>query len=73
VQFAVTDTGTGMSESVLEKVFDSFYTTKQTGMGMGLAISHGIIKRHQGKLCAKSGTPHGSVFWFTLPLEKPLF
>lgn len=73
LQFAVTDTGTGMSETVLEKVFDSFYTTKQTGMGMGLAISHGIIKRHQGKLCAKSDSPHGSMFWFTLPLEKPSF
>lgn len=72
LRFAITDTGTGMSETVLEKVFDSFYTTKQTGMGMGLAISHGIIKRHRGRLCAKSDTPYGSEFWFTLPVEKPL-
>lgn len=72
LRFAVADTGTGMSETVLEKVFESFYTTKQTGMGMGLAISHGIIKRHQGTLCAASRGAEGSEFWFTLPLEKPL-
>lgn len=70
LRFAVTDSGSGMSAEVLERVFDSFYTTKQGGMGMGLAISHGIITRHQGKLSASNATPYGSVFWFTLPTEE---
>lgn len=68
--FSVADSGTGMSDAVLEKVFDSFYTTKATGMGMGLAISQGIIKRHQGRLTARRAAPHGSLFQFTLPVEQ---
>jgi len=51
-------------------VFEPFYTTKESGMGMGLSISRSIIEAHGGKLRARRRTPHGSVFSFTIPLRR---
>jgi signal transduction histidine kinase len=48
-------------------LFDTFYTTKPEGMGMGLAISRSIIEAHGGRLWATADEPHGAVFQFTLP------
>ncbi|NIF00378.1 AAA family ATPase [Pantoea sp. Acro-805] len=70
IRLEVTDNGTGMSEQVIGKIFDSFYTTKSEGMGMGLTISHEIIKRHGGELHAENRREGGSRFWFTLPVER---
>ncbi len=67
ITFAIADTGTGMSEDVRARVFESFYTTKKQGMGMGLAISHSIIESHRGQMAAAQRHPHGSCFSFTLP------
>jgi predicted ATPase/signal transduction histidine kinase len=67
--FEVRDTGTGLSEEVQHRLFDSFYTTKKEGMGMGLTICSEIIKKHAGELKAKNRPGSGSVFWFTLPAE----
>lgn len=64
----IADTGSGMSADVQARLFESFYTTKAQGMGMGLTISYAIIERHKGKLTAKSRRPFGSVFAFTLPV-----
>lgn len=69
VRFEVSDTGTGLSEEVFEKIFDSFYTTKAQGMGMGLTISAEIIRKHGGELKAENRKGGGSTFWFTLPVE----
>jgi len=69
IRLDVTDNGTGLSDQVIGKIFDSFYTTKSEGMGMGLTISHEIIKRHGGGLYAENRPEGGSRFWFTLPLE----
>ncbi|WP_428944420.1 trifunctional serine/threonine-protein kinase/ATP-binding protein/sensor histidine kinase [Pantoea sp. FN060301] len=69
VRFEVADNGTGLSEDVIGKIFDSFYTTKAEGMGMGLTISDDIIKRHGGTLSACNRKSGGSLFWFTLPVE----
>lgn len=63
---AVRDTGEGLDEADLERVFDAFYTTKQEGMGMGLAISRTIIESHGGRLWATPTSPKGAVFQFTL-------
>ncbi len=68
LRFEVLDSGCGLPDGVLERIFESFYTTKKSGMGMGLTISKGIIKKHCGELGAENRTEGGSRFWFTLPL-----
>jgi signal transduction histidine kinase len=57
-----------LPDGVRERIFESFYTTKKSGMGMGLTISKGIIKKHCGELGAENRAEGGSRFWFTLPL-----
>jgi signal transduction histidine kinase len=64
----VADSGIGLDPRNRDRIFDSFFTTKPEGMGMGLAISNTIIQAHHGQLWAESGTPFGAVFGFTLPL-----
>ncbi|HYV82865.1 MAG TPA: ATP-binding protein, partial [Pyrinomonadaceae bacterium] len=66
VTIAVRDSGEGLDSANLERVFDAFYTTKPTGMGMGLAISRTIIESHGGRLWATANSPKGAVFQFTL-------
>ncbi len=51
---------------MFERVFDAFYTTKQTGLGVGLSICRSIIETHRGRLWAGATEPRGSVFQFTL-------
>lgn len=65
---SVTDNGTGMSEDNLRRVFDPFFTTSNIGegVGMGLSISHTIIKNHNGNLSAESVLGEGSRFFFDL-------
>jgi PAS domain S-box-containing protein len=64
----IADTGSGIEPERLEQIFDSFYSTKAQGMGMGLTISASIIERHCGKLSARRREPYGTVFAFALPL-----
>ncbi len=52
--------------ATLEHIFGAFYTTKPNSMGMGLSISHSIIKAHGGRLWAEANVPHGAIFQFTL-------
>jgi PAS domain S-box-containing protein len=67
VLVAVRDSGPGLDPSHLEHVFDAFYTTKSSGMGMGLSICRSIIDAHGGRLWAEANEPRGAVFQFTLP------
>ena len=67
VLVAVRDSGPGIDPSHLERVFDTFYTTKSSGMGMGLSICRSIIEAHRGRLWAEANEPRGAVFRFTLP------
>ena len=67
VHVAVCDTGPGIDSAHLERVFESFYTTKSSGIGMGLAICRSIIHAHGGRLWADANQPRGAVFHFTLP------
>ncbi len=63
VTVLVTDTGIGMSPEVTSKVFDPFFTTKGVeGMGLGLAVSYGIIRRHEGTIEVESQIGHGTTF-----------
>jgi len=66
---AVRDSGPGLSAAELQRVFDTFYTTKSQGMGMGLAICRSIIEAHDGRLWVTTNPPRGAVFQFTLPTE----
>jgi signal transduction histidine kinase len=67
VVVAVHDSGPGLDPSHLERVFDTFYTTKSSGMGIGLSISRSIIEAHGGRLWAEANEPRGTIFQFTLP------
>jgi signal transduction histidine kinase len=67
---AVQDSGIGLDRQNLEKIFNTFYTTKSQGMGMGLAISRSLIEAHSGRLWATTNAPHGAVFQFTLPIDS---
>ncbi len=64
---AVRDSGPGIDSLQLEHVFDAFYTTKSSGMGMGLSICRSIIDAHGGRLWAEANEPRGTVFQFILP------
>ena len=66
----VRDTGPGLDPRHLDLLFQSFYTTKAEGMGMGLAICRSIVEAHGGRLEAAPNEPHGAVFRFTLPTEE---
>jgi signal transduction histidine kinase len=70
VLVAVQDSGIGLEEGSLERVFEAFYTTKAEGMGMGLAISRSIVEAHGGRLWATRNEPRGAVFQFTLPADE---
>ncbi len=66
-----TDSGTGIPEDQLEKIFEPFYTTKTTGTGLGLGISHSIVVAHGGRLTVASTIGKGTTFTVWLPLHSP--
>jgi C4-dicarboxylate-specific signal transduction histidine kinase len=70
VLLEVQDTGPGLDPEQLDRLFQSFYTTKPDGIGMGLAISRSIAEAHGGRLSAAPNKPHGAVFRLTLPVEE---
>jgi signal transduction histidine kinase len=67
VLLAVRDSGPGIDAKHLERVFEAFYTTKSSGVGMGLSICRSIVEAHGGRLWAEANKPRGAVFQFTLP------
>jgi signal transduction histidine kinase len=67
VLVAIHDSGPGIPPEHLERVFSSFYTTKPSGTGMGLAICRSIIDAHGGRLWAEANEPCGTIFQFTVP------
>ena len=69
---AVQDTGPGLDPQELDRLFQSFYTTKPDGIGMGLAISRSIAEAHGGRLSAAPHKPCGAVFRLTLPVGNGL-
>ncbi|MEP6921302.1 MAG: response regulator, partial [bacterium] len=71
VVVSVSDTGIGMNPEIRSRIFDPFFTTKgKTGMGLGLAVSFGIIRRHEGTIEVVSELKHGSAFRIRLPIAE---
>jgi signal transduction histidine kinase/ligand-binding sensor domain-containing protein len=72
VRVSVADRGAGIAPGMLERIFEPFYSTKDTGLGMGLAICQAIITAHGGRLWAANNPGRGATFHFTLLLgERP--
>jgi signal transduction histidine kinase len=67
VQVSISDSGPGLSQASRDRVFESFYSTKTNGLGMGLPISRALIESHGGRIWADAGSPHGAIFSFELP------
>jgi signal transduction histidine kinase len=67
VLVSVRDSGPGICPQSIEHLFHPFYTTKQAGMGMGLAICRSIVEGHGGRIWATANAPRGAAFHFTLP------
>jgi len=74
VEIQFQDTGSGMPEAIQDKIFDPFFTTKDStegmGMGLGLAVSYGIVKNHNGDISVVSKPGQGATFVIKLPLKK---
>jgi PAS domain S-box-containing protein len=68
VEISFHDTGVGLDSTVVDRLFDAFFTTKHNGTGMGLAICRSIIEAHDGQISATPGAPFGAVFQFSLPI-----
>ena len=69
VEISVTDSGRGIPPEKLPQLFDSFFTTKENGMGLGLAIARSIIDAHEGRIFAENNSDGGATFRFDLPVS----
>lgn len=69
-EIQITDTGSGIRQSELPKIFDAYYTTKEEGSGLGLVISYQIIREHSGKIEVESKLGKGTAITITLPIRK---
>jgi len=69
LEVEIADTGFGMTQEVVDKIFDPLYTTKAKGIGLGLAVCKSIIDRHEGSIEVKSEVGKGTTFTIKLPLK----
>ena len=66
----VRDSGLGLTRESRDRLFEAFYTTKQSGLGMGLSICKSIVEAHGGKITATPNSPHGAIFGVRLPVAS---
>jgi C4-dicarboxylate-specific signal transduction histidine kinase len=69
VMVEVQDSGPGLTPETVERVFEHFYTTKPSGLGLGLSICRSIVEGHNGHLSASSNVPRGAIFHFVVPAQ----
>jgi hypothetical protein len=76
IEFSVTDTGPGLKDEVIGRLYEAFFSTKAEGLGIGLSLCRSIVESHQGRMRAQNlyneGTTVGCRFAFTLPVDLPL-
>lgn len=72
VRVEVCDSGPGLEPAIADHIFQPFFTTKPSGMGMGLAICRTIVERLGGNLSARANTPCGTIFEFSIPLDPTI-
>jgi len=72
VVVSLTDCGVGISAENADRPFKAFFTTKTTGMGMGLSICRSIVEAHDSRLWATANVPPGATFQFTLPVNADI-
>lgn len=70
IKIEITDLGSGISPENIEKIFDPYFSTKQTGNGLGLAICHSIITKHEGSISVESEAGKGTTFTLYLPAAQ---
>jgi signal transduction histidine kinase len=70
VTFSITDNGTGIEPELLPRIFDPFVTSKNTGTGLGLTITHEIVEQHQGRILAQNVPQGGARITVWLPVWK---
>jgi PAS domain S-box-containing protein len=71
LQIGVSDTGIGIPEELLAKIFEPYFTTKESGTGLGLTITFKIVKEHNGEITVESAPSKGSTFTIHLPIPQP--
>jgi signal transduction histidine kinase len=71
IEIAVSDSGPGIAPAQLPRLFDSFFTTKAHGMGLGLSITRSIVEAHGGTLSGRNRADGGALFWMMLPAHDP--
>ena len=67
IEIVVSDTGSGFGDDVEQSLFQTFFTAKEAGMGVGLSISRSIVEAHGGRMWAEANESGGATFRFTLP------
>jgi signal transduction histidine kinase len=72
VYFSVKDSGPGIEAEILPKIFDAFITSKHTGTGLGLTITHDILEQHRGRISAANDPQGGAIFHVWLPMYKEI-
>lgn len=70
VSLSVQDTGIGMDSETIDRIFEPFYSTKEDGSGLGLAVSYGIVQGHGGEIRVDSKSGQGTCFTVWLPLSS---
>jgi signal transduction histidine kinase len=70
LRIVVSDTGTGIAENRIGKIFEPYYTTKENGTGLGLTLSYKIVKEHGGDITVRSKQGSGSQFTVTIPVPQ---
>jgi signal transduction histidine kinase len=70
VRVSVTDCGVGISADTTNRLFNAFFTTKSSGMGMGLSICRSIVEAHEGRISASANEGPGATFQFVLPSRQ---
>lgn len=72
VEVVLSDSGPGIPEQVIDEIFDTFYTTKRDGTGIGLSIARTIVDTYGGKIWAENRPEGGAAFHFTIPLSSTM-